>query len=850
MLVPRDDPTVLFTPAGMNQFKREFMGLGEPDFKRATTCQKCIRTGDIENVGKTGRHMTFFEMLGNFSFGDYFKREAIHWAWEFLTRTLKIPADRLTITVYLDDDEAYDIWHKEVKIPADRITRMGEDDNFWPAGAPTHGPNGVCGPCSEIFYHYEDGREVEIWNLVFTQFNRVGPNQLEPLPSKNIDTGMGLERAASCLQGVRTNFEIDIFTPLVAAVSDVLGQKYDAGSLDGIRMRRAADHARALTFTIHENVRPGPEKQGYVIRRLLRRAVLDAYQMGRREPYLHEIIPVVAEVMKRPYPELIDSVPRIRNVVKEEEEQLPPEPRERHDAARRHLPQDQGRRLQHDQRRRCLHPARDLRHPGRDRREPGRRPGPDGRPRGVRAEPRPARPDLPRQHRGRRRLLHRPARRPEAGVPRRVGLPRLRDDRGRGPGHRHPGPGQARRPRGGRRRPARRSPWSSTAPPSTASPAARSATPARSRAPASASGSIDTQRDRGFILHVGQLEEGTVSPGDSATARVDADRREAIRRAHSATHVLHHALHTHLGKHAQQAGSKVEPDRLRFDFANPEAVGRDRLRLIEETVNDRVLRGEPIRWRTMPLEEAKSLGAMALFGEKYPEVVRVVEMGEFSRELCGGTHLESVGRIGLFKVLGEESVAAGTRRITALTGKAAYEAIREEEDALARDRRRPEGPAPAGGSQRVAALLDEVKALKKQASQRREAPKVSADDLLGRGPSRSATRRSSPPRSTACTPDDLRQLIDVARRNAGGPVAALLITVSDGKVVLAAGLTDDLIERGLQAGKWVKEVASVVGGGGGGRPDFAQAGGKDPEKVPQAVEKALEVARAALGALI
>ena len=321
VLVP-NDPTVLFTPAGMNQFKNEFMGLGDPNFKRAATCQKCLRTGDIDNVGRTAFHETFFEMLGNFSFGDYFKREAIHWAWEFLTRSLKIPADQLTITVYLDDDEAYNIWHDEIKVPANRISRLGEDDNFWPAGAPTHGPNGVCGPCSEIFYHGAGPKEVEIWNLVFTQFNRTGPGQLEPLPKKNIDTGMGLERAAACLQGVGSVFETDIFQPIVAAVADSLGLEYDRDHADGVRIRRMADHIRALTFCIHENVRPGPEKQGYVIRRLLRRAVLDAYQIGRREPFLHQLVPIVAEVMHKPYPELAESVSRIQTTIKQEEEQF------------------------------------------------------------------------------------------------------------------------------------------------------------------------------------------------------------------------------------------------------------------------------------------------------------------------------------------------------------------------------------------------------------------------------------------------------------------------------------------------------------------------------------------------
>ncbi len=277
----------------MNQFKREFMGLGDPNFKRATTCQKCIRTGDIENVGKTPRHMTFFEMLGNFSFGDYFKREAIHWAWEFLTRTLKIPADRLTVTVYLDDDEAFDIWHKEVGLAADRITRMGEDDNFWPAGAPTHGPNGVCGPCSEIFYHGDGIEEVEIWNLVFTQFNRVGPGPARTLAARRTSTpAWAWNGWPPCLQRVPSNFEIDIFRPIVAAAADALGVDLrPQDQPDGIRVRRISDHARALTFAIHENVKPSNEKQGYVVRRLLRRAVLDAYQMGRREPFLYQLVP-------------------------------------------------------------------------------------------------------------------------------------------------------------------------------------------------------------------------------------------------------------------------------------------------------------------------------------------------------------------------------------------------------------------------------------------------------------------------------------------------------------------------------------------------------------------------------
>jgi len=323
VLVPRWDPSVLFTPAGMNQFKDHFLGRCKLEFTRATTCQKCLRTGDIDNVGRTPYHHTFFEMLGNFSFGDYFKREAILWAWEFLTdpKWLGLDPQRISATVYVDDDEAAQIWTEEVGLPPERVERLGEDENFWPANAPSQGPDGVCGPCSEIYYHTDHG-PVEIWNLVFTQFNRVGPppNNLRPLPSKNIDTGMGLERMASVLQGVESNFHIDILRPLVEAAAEVCSVRYDAASENGRRLRRIADHIRACTFAIHENVYPGPNKEKYVIRRLLRRAVLDAHQMGVRRPVLHQLAAVVADLMKNPYPELGETTERVSKVIAQEEE--------------------------------------------------------------------------------------------------------------------------------------------------------------------------------------------------------------------------------------------------------------------------------------------------------------------------------------------------------------------------------------------------------------------------------------------------------------------------------------------------------------------------------------------------
>ncbi|HEY6564234.1 MAG TPA: alanine--tRNA ligase, partial [Pirellulaceae bacterium] len=323
VLVPTWDPSVLFTPAGMNQFKDHFLGKVILEFTRATSCQKCLRTGDIDNVGRTAYHHTFFEMLGNFSFGDYFKRDAIHWAWEFLTdkKWLGMDPARLTVSVFLDDEEAAEIWRREIGLSSDRIERMGEHDNFWPAGAPSDGPDGVCGPCSEIFFHPDSGKSVEIWNLVFTQFNRVGPppNNLHPLPSKNIDTGMGLERAAATMQGVETNFHIDILRPIVDAAAELCRVQYQPDSEHGRRLRRITDHIRACTMAVHENVYPGPQKEKYVIRRLLRRAVLDGHQMGVQEPFLYRLVPTVVEMMRRPYPDLTESVGRVQDVIRNEE---------------------------------------------------------------------------------------------------------------------------------------------------------------------------------------------------------------------------------------------------------------------------------------------------------------------------------------------------------------------------------------------------------------------------------------------------------------------------------------------------------------------------------------------------
>jgi alanyl-tRNA synthetase len=847
VLVPKGDPTVLFTPAGMNQFKREFLGLGDPNFKRATTCQKCLRTGDIENVGHTAYHHTFFEMLGNFSFGDYFKREAIHWAWEFCTskKWLGLPTGRLTISVYLDDDEAAGIWEREIGLASSRIARMGEDDNFWPAGAPSHGPDGVCGPCSEIFYHPPTGKDVEIWNLVFTQFNRQGPppNNLVPLPSKNIDTGMGLERTAATLQGVVSNFDIDIFGPILGAICEVLGRKYDREHADSVRIRRIADHARAVTFSIHENVLPSNAKQGYVVRRLLRRAVLDGYRLGLREPFFHKLAAAVGAAMRRPYPELTDTAGRVAGIVKNEEEQFLSTLEVGMnflDGLFERLGGGRGGVISGDDAFK-LHATYGF---------PVEMTESLAAERGLRLD------------RSRYQILWKEHQEKSGSgafsgeVMAAAAIDRIKWTEN--------GQEVARTAFLG---------YEST----TADAIVRGIVAGKEvvsditaghagtvgivldRTPfyAESGGQVgdtgelvaggatfrvaDTQKEGNFIVHLGQVASGTLRVGDRVQAKVDAARRVGIMRAHSATHLLHYALHQTLGKHATQAGSKVDDDYLRFDFSHAESVRREELDRVEDIVNSRVAEASEIAWRTMPIDEARKLGAMALFGEKYGDVVRVVTMGDYSREFCGGTHLTNTGQVGLCKVTSEESVAAGTRRIVALTGPAAIRHVREQEAQL-RDLAMLLKAPTSELTRRTQGLLDEIKSLRKQLAQKRsESAGATIDDLIAGAVEIDGVKVVAGEVSGASA-DDLRQQIDHLRRKTS-PIAVLLASQADGKVQLVAGLSRDLVERGVHAGQWVKAVAGVMGGGGGGKPDMAQAGGKDPSKLGDA----LALARDSIG---
>jgi len=901
VLVPTWDPSVLFTPAGMNQFKDHFLGKVKLDFTRATTCQKCLRTGDIDNVGRTAYHHTFFEMLGNFSFGDYFKNEAIAWAWEFLTdkKWLAIDPNRLTVTVYKDDDEAAKIWNEKIGLPTSRISRLEEDENFWPASAPSQGPDGVCGPCSEIYYTLDSGKTVEIWNLVFTQFNRVGnpPDNLRPLPSKNIDTGMGMERTASVLQNVPTNYHIDILFPIVQAASEVTGQAYDYSSDNGRRLRRITDHVRACTFAIHENVYPGPKKARYVIKRLLRRAVLDGHQMGMRDPFLHQLVPVVADMMKAVYPELLQTIDRVTQVMKREESDF-------------FATIDSG--LERIQR-----VFTDMQSSGRvmvDGREAASLYQTHGVPpemfQQIAAEK-----NYTFDWDGYRKAMteHGEISGGEQGELFETGpIETLKEAL-----HRCEFLGYEKnvsnaqiqgiivgKPKDDRLV----SSVSATTTEMTRMVLDQSPFYGESGGQVGDSGRIentkgvfevtDTQRSGELIIHFGKMISGELTEGDSVNASVDTTRRDAIQRAHSATHILHHALQTHVGSHAQQQGSKVDADWLRFDFSNQESLSEDQLQKVELLSNDRIGESAPIDWKLVPLSAAREAGAMMLFGEKYPDPVRMVSMGSFSKELCGGTHATNTGDIQTLEILAEESVSSGTRRITALTGSKAVEhrgkieslamktaamlgcsleqlgSVTQELSTTVRKLKKMVTgagndalPATVGGTKaaassasysvlrtsfrqaarqlnvayeevpaRVQTLLEEQKQLHEQIKQlANSGGSISVDSLLDQAMEVHGTRLIvvETPNANAGM---MRQWIDQLRKKSTEPIAVLLANCTDDKVTLIAGISNSLVERGFSAGKWITPVAETVGGGGGGKPDLAQAGGKLPAKLPEALQ--------------
>ncbi len=903
VLVPTWDPSVLFTPAGMNQFKDHFLGKVKLDFTRATTCQKCLRTGDIDNVGRTAYHHTFFEMLGNFSFGDYFKKDAIAWAWEFLTdkKWLAIDPARLTVTVYKDDDEAFKLWNENIGLPTSRISRLEEDENFWPASAPSQGPDGVCGPCSEIYFTLDSGKSVEIWNLVFTQFNRVGdpPDNLRPLPSKNIDTGMGMERTASVLQNVTTNFHIDILMPIVQAASEVCGVPYQYESDNGRRLRRITDHVRACTFAIHENVYPGPKKARYVIKRLLRRAVLDGHQMGLREPFLYQLVPTVAQMMKAVYPELSQTTERVSQVMRREESDF-------------FATIDSGL----DRIGRVFNDMQSSGHVMVDGQEAANLYQTYGVP-----------PEMFQQIAAEKNYTfdwdgYRTAMGEHGKISGGGGMELFET-----------GPIETLKEalqhceflgyektnadaiiKGiivGKPKADHLVGSVNTSQVNEMTRIVLERTPfyGESGGQLGDSGQLigsmgcfdvtDTQRSGDLIIHYGFMTSGELKEGDLVTAKVNEMHRDAIRRAHSATHILHHALQKTVGGHAQQQGSKVDADWLRFDFSNQEPLTEEQLKIVESISNDRIQDADSIDWKLVPLATAREAGATMLFGEKYPDPVRMVCIGDFSKELCGGTHANRTDEIELIEILAEESVASGIRRITALTGKRAIEQ-RQKVEQLARQTasllgcsvasvgdktmelvtavRKLKRMASGTGNEpvpelivkgknaptsekysvtraafkqaaralnvsleevphRIEALLMEQTQLHQQLKQMSTSGGMSVDDLLSQAEMVSGTQLivAETPHANAGM---MRQWIDQLRKRSTEPIAILLANCVDDKVTLIAGISQTLVERGFSAGKWITPVAETVGGGGGGKPDLAQAGGKLPAKLPEALQVA------------
>ncbi len=845
-LVPKD-PSLLFTSAGMVQFKPYFLGVAQPPAPRVTTVQKCLRTTDIESVGDLS-HLTFFEMLGNFSFGDYFKREAILFAWEFLTERLKVDADRLQFTVFQDDDEAFDIWHREVGIPENRIWRLGEKTNFWPANAISEGPNGPCGPCSEIFYDTridtgcenpdcgpacDCGRWLEIWNLVFMQYERTEENgkpKLLPLPKKNIDTGMGLERTAAVLMGLESPFETDVFAPIVHRIEELSGVRYKQGEPTDTAIRLIADHIRAATFTIADGVIPQNEGRGYVLRRIIRRAILRGQRvLGFEKPFFADLVPAVVEALGDQYPEIVQRQEYIQTTLRYEEERF------RHtvqaglarleemlaDPDTQQTKQLSGERvfMLYDTYGFPLELTREI-----------------AAERGISVDLEGFEQALDVQ---RRRAREASGISEKLFVQTGAALAELaqRTSPTEFIGYDHL-EGEAQvvgLVRDGDLIPEahagdtveivlNRTPFYAEAGGQVGDTGVLEWQGGRAEV-------LDTQKANDYYFHHAKIVEGTLHLGETVRAKVDAERRLDIQRNHTATHLLHAALRQVLGTHVVQAGSLVAPDRLRFDFTHPRALTPEELERIEALVNEKMLQEIEVRVYTdVPIEEARQRGAMMLFGEKYGERVRMVEIPGFSLELCGGTHLRNTVEAGMFKIIHEGSVAAGVRRIEALTGRALYQWLREREHAIREAAERLQTPVPElpRAIERLQRQLEALETELEQFKQRTAAQAVEQITPVEVNGVKVAAQ--------ALQGVDAKSLGTIADRliQKGVGVAALG-SAHDGKVVLVVKVAPEWVQRGLHAGNLIRQIAQQVGGSGGGRPDFAQAGGKQPEKLADAL---------------
>jgi len=830
-LVPHGDPTLLFTNAGMNQFKDVFLGFDKRPYTRAASSQKCVRAGgkhnDLENVGYTARHHTFFEMLGNFSFGDYFKRDAIVWAWELLTGVFKLPADRLLVTVYAEDDEAYGIWKDVVGVPAERIIRIGDNkgtryasDNFWMMG-----DTGPCGPCTEIFYDHgphipggppgsadEDGdRFIEIWNNVFMQFNRDEAGVLHSLPRPSVDTGMGLERISAVLQGVHSNYEIDLFQRLIAAAA----RETAAGDLDSPSLRVIADHIRACAFLASDGVIPGNEGRGYVLRRIIRRAIRHGYKLGARAAFFHRLVPDLVAEMGEAYPDLAANAARVSDVLRQEEERFFATIENGMSIlegaiAAGDIDGETAFKL-HDTYGFPLDLTADI-----------------CRERGARVDEAGFAAAMARQKAqaraagkfkmgakldysgpqstfyGYERLdaearvvaLYRDGTAVEALHEGEVGVVVL------------------------------------DATPFYAESGGQVGDSGQLRGPDGLFAVDDTQKVQAAVFgHYGVVGTGALRLGDAVKARVDAASRTATMRNHSATHLMHKALREVLGPHVQQKGSLVDAEKTRFDFSHMQALTALEIAEIERRVNAEILANAATQARVMPIEAAQKSGAMMLFGEKYGDEVRVLDIGS-SRELCGGTHVSRTGDIGLFKVYAESGVAAGVRRIEATTGEGALALVARTERELARIAAMVK-VAPEQAAARVEQVVEQGRALEKELAALRSRAVAGAGDALavqavdlGGAKVLAATLEDADAQALREAVDRLRAVLKSA--------AVVLASVSEGKVMLIAGVTPDLTAT-VKAGELVNFVAAQVGGKGGGRPDMAQAGGNQVAQLPAAL---------------
>ena len=830
-LVPANDPTLLFTNAGMVQFKDVFLGDEKRERVRATSSQRCVRAGgkhnDLENVGYTARHHTFFEMLGNFSFGDYFKREAIQFAWEFLTEELGLPADRLWVTVYQDDDEAADIWLNEMKVDSERFSRLGEKDNFWAMG-----DTGPCGPCSEIFYDHgpdvaggppgspdEDGdRYIEIWNLVFMQFERKADGSMTPLPKPSVDTGAGLERVAAVLQHVHSNYEIDLFAELISDIAQITG----TADLQNNSLRVIADHIRSCAFLVVDGVTPSNEGRGYVLRRIIRRAVRHGYRLGVKEVFFYKIVASLARVMGEAYPELLERQAYVEKTLNEEEQQFARTLENGMTILEKAIGELSGSVIAGE----TVFKLYDT----------------YGFPVDLTA-------DIAREH---NLTLDMPGfeaameiQRDQARAASNFSAVEKLDLDG-----------------------LEKTVFSGYASLQSEAQIVGIFSPANEKLDivpansevlivldttpfyAESGGQIgdagllesdearfevsDTQKQSDIFIHKGRLTSGKLKIGDSVRALVAGNDRAAITLNHSATHLMNAALRSVLGDHVLQKGSLVEADRLRFDFSHGAPVSAEEIRRIEEQVNVEILANSEVSKEVMPIEAARSKGALALFGEKYGEEVRVVSMGgDYSVEFCGGCHVDRTGDIGLFKIVSESGISAGVRRIEAVTGHGALALIEREQDVL----REASSLLKTGTDNlldKLSGLLSQNKALEKQLAQLKAQMAASAGDDLGSRAVELAGIKVLVANLEGFNPKSLRDTVDQLKNKLGDSVI-VLACAAEGKVNLVAGVSKALTDR-VKAGELVNMVAEQVGGKGGGRPDMAMAGGSQPENLSVALE--------------